>query len=228
MQYTTDTNSVIEILTKECYTFYMEEVLLKIGLSDKEAAAYMLLLKTPNLTAQLVSERTGIQRTNVYRLLDNLLEQGLITADDKAVKRFKVTEPQALQRVVQAKQAELRHTASTLSANMPAFRSQYSLSLDKPGVFHMAGNDGFIRLLEDMAHSRTEVLLIASDDTPDDEATLEEFRKLLNERKNNNIVTRAIFHSGENNDYIRELFAGRGVEVRFIGATPFKGEVALY
>ncbi len=207
----------------------MEAILLQLGLTDKEAALYLLLLQSPNQTAHQLTDQTDIQRTNVYRLLDNLLEQGLIVANnDSSVKRFSAAEPQSLQRLLQSRQTELKQTASSLSALMPIFRSQYSLSLDKPGVFHMAGSDGFERLLEDMVCSRTEVLLVASDDLPNDQETLKRFRKLLIERNNHGVATRALFHSSEYNQRIMKEFNERGIEVRFIGSTPFKGEVALY
>jgi sugar-specific transcriptional regulator TrmB len=205
----------------------MEEILLQLGLTDKEASLYLLLLQTPHLTAQQMADSTQIQRTNVYRLLDNLLSMEIITADHSAVKRFTAAEPQTLQKLLQNKQNELKQTANSLSSLMPAFRSQYSLSLDKPGVFHMAGTEGFERLLHDMVKSKTDVLLVASDDIPNDEDTLERFRNLLTERRNNGVATRALFH-GEPNEQIQQTFAERGLEVRFIGDTPFKGEIALY
>lgn len=91
----------------------------------------------------------------------------------------------------------------------------------------MAGSDGFERLLGDMVRSKTEVLLVASNDIPDDE-TLKLFRQLLIERKNNGVKTRALFHRATYSERIKEEFNERGMEVRFIGDTPFKGEVALY
>lgn len=206
----------------------MEDILLQIGLTDKEASLYLLLLQSPNQTAQQLADKTNIKRTNVYRLLDNLLDQGLVYSDASPVKRFAATEPQSLQKLLQSKQIELKRTASSLSALMPTFRSQYSLSLDKPGVFHMAGKDGFERLLEDMVCSETEVLLIASDDVPDDEETLERFRELLVERMTNGVKTRALFHRATYSERIKKEFNERGIEVRFIGDTPFKGEAVMY
>ena len=206
----------------------MEEILLRLGLTDKEVSLYLLLLQKPNQTAQQLADQTDIKRTNVYRLLDNLLAEKLIITDESPVKRFAAAEPQSLQKLLQNKQTELKQTASSLAALMPAFRSQYALSLDKPGVFHMAGTDGFERLLEDMVGSQTEVLLVASDDVPDDEATLKRFRELLVERMTNGVKTRALFHRASYSERIKEEFTARGMEVRFIGDTPFKGEVVLY
>lgn len=206
----------------------MEEVLTQLGLTEKEVALYLLLLRKPHQTAQQLADQTKIQRTNAYRLLDNLLARELISTDNSPVKHFTATEPHSLQKILQHKQTELRQASSSLSALMPAFRSQYSLSLDRPGVFHMAGSEGFERLLEDMVHSTTEVLLVASDDTPNDEETLKRFRQLLTERKNNNIKTRALFHHASYSRRIKEELSEHGIEMRFIGNTPFKSELVLY
>lgn len=206
----------------------MEETLLQLGLTDKESTVYLLLLKSPRLTAQQIADQTEITRTNTYRVIDNLLAQHLIVRDNSPVSRFSAAEPHALQDILAAQQLQLKQTAKSLSAAMPSFRSQYSLSTDKPGVVHMAGPDGFERLLEDMATSRTEVLLVASDDTPEDDVTLARFRELLMERKQRGVATRALFHDAPYRQRIQDEFHERGIDVRFIGSTPFKGEIALY
>ena len=206
----------------------MEEVLLQLGLSDKESAVYLLLLQTPRQTAQQIAEQTEIARTNTYRVIDNLLEQKLIVRDDSPVSKFSAAEPQALQELLADQQLTLKQTAKSLAATMPNFRSQYALSTDKPGVVHMAGSEGFERLLTDMVSSQTEVLLVASDDVPQDEATLQRFRELLIQRKNAGITTRALFHDAPYKDRIKKEFAERGIDARFIGDSPFRGEIAIY
>lgn len=206
----------------------MEEVLLQLGLSDKESAVYLLLLKSPRLTAQQIAEQTEITRTNTYRIIDRLLEQRLIIRNESPVSKFSATSPEALQHILTEQQLQLKQTAKSLAAAMPGFRSQYSLSTDKPGVVHMAGREGFERLLEDMVSSQTEVLLVASDDVPQDDATLTRFRELLIARTRNGVATRAIFHDAPYKDRIAHEFAERGIDVRFVGNTPFRGEIAIY
>lgn len=90
----------------------------------------------------------------------------------------------------------------------------------------MAGFEGFERLLLDAVKSKTEILLMASDDVPTD--NMERFRELLHERKNNGVKTRALFHKAHYSDRIRTEFTERGFDVRFLGDTPFKGEIGLY
>lgn len=205
----------------------MEEVLRQLGLTDNELSVYMLLLKKPNQTAQQLATASNIQRTNLYRILDILVEQELIAINsESSVRRFYVTEPQNLQKLLQLKQTQLKQTSSLLSTTMPSFRSQYSLSLDKPGVFYMAGFEGFERLLLDEVKAKTEILLMASNDVPKE--NMARFKELLLERKRNGVKTRAIFHEANFNNKIRAEFNERGFDVRFLGNTPFKGEIGLY
>lgn len=215
-------------MTKICYTTIMEEILLQLGLTDKEAAVYLQLLHSPRQTAQQIAEQTEITRTNTYRIIDNLLDQKLILRDDSPVSKFSTADPQMLQQLLADKQLTLKQTAKSLSAAMPSFRSQYSLSTNKPGVVHMAGFEGFERLLTDMVSSKTEVLLVASDEFPLDESELQRFRNLLIERRDNGVLTRALFHNASYKDRIRTEFSERGIDVRFIGNSPFRGEVIIY
>ena len=224
----TDTIYVIYILTFMIQLLVMEDVLQQIGLSDKETKLYLLLLNNPKLTAQELAMQSDIKRTNVYMLLENLTEQSLIIADDSPVRRFSVSEPHSLQKLVQRKQEKHRQVSAALSAAMPQFRSQYSLATDKPGVIHMAGTEGFEQLLEDAVRSKTEILLVASNDVPNDETTLARFRNLLVKRKEAGVGTRALFHDGIHRQKIEKDFTERGIDVRFLGTIPFKGEVAIY
>lgn len=206
----------------------MEEILLQLGLSDKESAVYLLLLQSPDQTAQQLAHQTDVRRTNMYRILDSLFDQDLIVKDDSPVSKFSAAEPQRLQKILEQKQLALKQTAKSLSAVMPSFRSQYSLSLDKPGVYHMAGNEGIERLLVDMVSSQTEVLLVASTDVPNDEKMLERFVELLIQRRDAGVKTRALFHDGPHRNRILQKFSERGFETRFVKTSPFKGEVVVY
>lgn len=202
-------------------------MLRQIGLTTHESSVYLSILNQPRQTAQSIARATGITRTNTYRVLDILVQQGLIEADTSPVKRFSITNPRALQELIQKKQASLRQTATSLSSAMPAFRAQYSLSLDRPGIVHMTGDDGLERLLLDMVNAQTEVLLIAGDE-PKDKTIRHTFRELIMRRKDNHVPTRALFHDGTHHDHIVDKFHARGFDVRFLDSPPFPSEVVLY
>ena len=56
----------------------LEENLKKLGLSDKEAAIYLLLLRLGRCPAAEISKRTGINRRSVYDCLESLISLGLV------------------------------------------------------------------------------------------------------------------------------------------------------
>lgn len=207
----------------------MEEQLEQLGLSAKEARIYLVLLENPNQTATQIAQALGEKRTNTYMLLDQLQELKLVEVDAaKPVRVYSAANPTALQQLLQKRIAREQHAAAELQKALPTLRSMYALSTDKPGVVHMAGYDGFKVILEDTIRSSTEVQLIASNDVPNKPDELLEFRKLLVARKNAGVRVRAIFHSNEQNEEFRRLFAERGIELKFLGEQPFRGEVALY
>lgn len=56
----------------------IEDSLRKLGLSDKEAAIYLLLLRFGHCPATEISKRTGINRRSVYDCLESLISIGLV------------------------------------------------------------------------------------------------------------------------------------------------------
>ncbi len=211
---------------KICYYAAMEDALLKLGLNDKEIRLYSLILDRPGITAAELAKASGEQRTNVYALLDSLLEAGIVlTEDDAPVKQFKVAEPSALRKLLDRQQDELRQADAALRGILPRIKAQYSLSNDKPGVIHMAGMDGLLRLLDDMVYSQTDVLLVASDLA--DVELLRGFKDRLLARKSRGVKTRAIAHDANRSDR-QAIYAERGMELRFLGELPYTGEVVIY
>ena len=56
----------------------LEKELEKIGLTEKEAAVYLALLKLGPTTALKIARETGIKRPTVYTTLDALKGRGLV------------------------------------------------------------------------------------------------------------------------------------------------------
>lgn len=61
----------------------IEEILVNLGLNEKEALVYLALLKNQQLTASNIARKTKFKRTTVYAVLDNLLQKKLITKSPK-------------------------------------------------------------------------------------------------------------------------------------------------
>lgn len=57
----------------------IEEILINLGLNEKETLIYLTILKNQQLTASDIAKKTKLKRTTVYAVLDNLIQKRLIT-----------------------------------------------------------------------------------------------------------------------------------------------------
>ncbi len=64
------------------------ELLRGIGLSDHEIGVYTGLLKTRGSSASELAKETGLKRTTVYPILENLIEKGIVSSYKKGSKAF--------------------------------------------------------------------------------------------------------------------------------------------
>ena len=74
-----------------------KEVLLKLGLSQRETEAYYTLLEREEALASEISERTKESRTNTYDTLNSLIKKGLVSYVIKNNKKYFIaTDPKKL------------------------------------------------------------------------------------------------------------------------------------
>jgi sugar-specific transcriptional regulator TrmB len=80
------------------------EKLKKLGLSDAESKIYFSVLKLGTCTVKDISKNTGFHRTNIYDILEQLKEKGLITyfREGKTTK-YKTTDPNNLYEFIREK-----------------------------------------------------------------------------------------------------------------------------
>jgi sugar-specific transcriptional regulator TrmB len=71
----------------------IEDSLKKLGLSDKETAVYLCVLKNGKITPAAVSRITGINRTTVYSVAKDLAEKRFIAQDLGSSNNFLVALP---------------------------------------------------------------------------------------------------------------------------------------
>ena len=71
-----------------------QQILQSLGLTDKEAAAYLALLKLGQATAYQIAQHTGIKKPTAYLVLDNLLKKEFVLKIPDAKKwRFLAKKP---------------------------------------------------------------------------------------------------------------------------------------
>ena len=86
------------------------DVLKDLGLSDKETAVYLAVLKQGKVAPAKVAVITGLKRTTVYSVAKDLAKMGLITEDLAGKKSFLVANPpEDIKAFIQAEERELEN-----------------------------------------------------------------------------------------------------------------------
>lgn len=121
----------------------MEQVLIKLGLTDKEAKVYTSLLELAEDTVQNISKKSGVNRATTYVILDKLMQYGLTSQVKKGKKTYFVAEdPHELENIMDAQQQEVEHRRRFLGDTMNQLVAVYNRKKGKPTVRYFEGEDG--------------------------------------------------------------------------------------
>lgn len=207
----------------------MNELLLQLGFSVKEASVYGYLLIHGAMNAATLAKGVNESRTNTYMLLDKLIERRAVVVDEsKPVKQYAAASPQVLQDYLKAKQEEILSAKRVLSSSLPGLMSTYNLSQTKPSVTYLKGIAGLKKSFEDQARSKTDLLVWASDLANSDPNVWHVIENGGYKRRSKGIKTKAIFHEAARDWTHLQGFKAKGFELRTSGETPYIAEVLIY
>lgn len=86
----------------------LEKVLQSLGLAEKEAKAYLSLLRLGETTATRIAEDINIDRTLTYQIMNRLIERGLVSYVIKNnVRYFSPARPEKLMEGIKEKEEKL-------------------------------------------------------------------------------------------------------------------------
>jgi len=103
------------------------EVLRKIGLSDGEIKVYQTVLDLGSAPIHHVHEKTGIERRNIYDILNKLIEKGLVSYTDENKKRtFQLTNPNKLISYIEEKKKELDNSKELIEKEIPEILNKFN------------------------------------------------------------------------------------------------------
>ena len=207
----------------------MNELLIQLGFSVKEAGVYEHLLKNGAMNASTLAKRVNESRTNTYMLLDKLIERRAVVVDDsKPVKLYAAANPQVLQEYLKTRQEELLSAKRVLNSSLPGLLSTYNLSQTAPSVTYLKGLAGLKKSFEDQAKSKTDLLVWASDLANSDPNVWHVIENGGYKRRSKGIKTKAIFHEAARDWKHIQGFKAKGFELRTSGETPYIAEVLIY
>jgi sugar-specific transcriptional regulator TrmB len=145
----------------------MKEVLLKAGLTDKEAETYLTLLKLKEANANTLAKYVKVYRTNLYDVIDSLIRKGLVAYVIKNNKRiYLATNPVKLLDYINQKKKDLEDEEQKIKEIIPQL-SEMHIPLDKrPIVEVYEGMEGmrtvFNQAIKEYLKNKKEIIAIGS------------------------------------------------------------------
>lgn len=129
----------------------LELLFRQLGLSEKQAKIYRVLLGRKTARAALLSKKSGINRSNTYVLLTDLVRRGLVRELSKGqVKSFQAVEPVKLLQLAQQRQRDLEAANKLAEEMVPELTKEWKASVGRPVVRYYEGTEGLETVFEDI------------------------------------------------------------------------------
>lgn len=134
----------------------LNQILQKIGLSEKDAEVYLAALELGTQPASVIAKKAGLKRPTTYLILESLLKRGLVSEyNGSNVKYFTAVSPEYLLNYVEKQRRDLTSHQRELEQFLPQFNSlsnPYSLN---PKVRFYEGMEGIERVMNDTLTAQT-------------------------------------------------------------------------
>ncbi len=126
-----------------------EDVLKLSGLDDKQVKAYLSALELGVATAAQISQHSGIKRTTVYGVIDELVDLGVLSVVYKnKVKYFKAQHPKVLINILEERRKKISSIIPKLEEKF------YDLNLT-PKIEFATGKEAMKNILLDSLNCKT-------------------------------------------------------------------------
>jgi sugar-specific transcriptional regulator TrmB len=127
------------------------DILKKIGLSDGEVKVYNALLEIGVTSINNIHEKVGIDRRNIYDILNKLIERGLVSYFEKNNKRvFKVSNPDKLLSYIEEKKSSLDEIKNEVNKIMPAMQQVFNSEKKELSAEIFKGPEGMKAVWDDL------------------------------------------------------------------------------
>ena len=118
----------------------------ELGLSQGQVEVFQAVLELGRSTLNAIHEKTGIERRNIYDIINKLIERGLIVYTLENRKRtYQCVHPNILTDEIKKKEEAL----SSLKGQIPEIRSLFESSKQEPQAEIYRGNEAIKALLNE-------------------------------------------------------------------------------
>lgn len=180
----------------------LEKFLEEIGLSDKEAKVYLALLEVDDDSVLGLAERTQVNRTTVYPVLETLEKKGLVSevqVDKKT--HYRAEPPERLQSYVERRRVSLDEQQKRLADVVPQLKSLAREGGKKPVIKYYDGKEGVLSAMEEYFGRQVEgdekLYMAYSLDLVKQVFTQKEIERAAASRKSKDIEVVSIYNSSE-------------------------------
>ncbi len=127
------------------------EVLRKIGLSPGEVKVYSALLDSGSSPINKIHEKTGIERSNIYGILNKLIARGLVSYVLENKKRFyRIAHPNRVIGYIEEKKHALDKTKKEIETDLPNMIKNFEIGKPEIAAEIYRGMEGIKSIWEDM------------------------------------------------------------------------------
>jgi sugar-specific transcriptional regulator TrmB len=137
--------------------------LIEFGLSDKEARVYLALLELEIAGVQEIAKVADVNRSTAYVTLESLKKRGFVSiSDEKNVRQYIATPPDAILRVARDKAHQQEHVLEKIEQIVPEMKALFKGTKKKPIVKIFEGKEGLISAFEDTLKCKEKLIRVSS------------------------------------------------------------------
>jgi sugar-specific transcriptional regulator TrmB len=132
----------------------LENEIVKLGLSEKEAKVYLASLELGPSSVQAIAQKSQVNRATTYVVIDSLMSMGLMSTYNEGKKTYFTAEsPDRLLEFLKDDENELKKKIDLLKSKLPELLSIASTKADRPTVKYFEGIEGLRTVQNDFVDS---------------------------------------------------------------------------
>lgn len=138
----------------------------QLGLSNEQSAIYLSLVEKGPNQARKIALETKIPRTLCYKILADMIQQGLVYKEEtpeKPVAVFFPSPPSAFRNLITKKKEVIEHLDTSFNTLAGSLSAEWNRMWKKPSISLYEGVDGIKRIYDDILDSKeSEICVISS------------------------------------------------------------------
>jgi len=136
------------------------EILIKTGLTEKEAKIYLLALDLEKVTSGDIIKKLNVYSKTAYELLNKLVEKGFLSYYIKDyIKHYSPCKPEKILNIVKEKQEKLEQTKKEIEHLLPLLKKREKNSKSQQEVTIYEGAKSIKFIFEDALKQKNEILV---------------------------------------------------------------------